>query len=117
MATMNRVIEYVDEIRPNAYSDDYKYKWMSNLDGIIAREVMQIDAPCYDYPADADNDLLVAAPFDDLYWMYVIMNIDLTDREYDHYNNMAMVFNNRLEQYKAWYIQNNRPTKHKAVLR
>lgn len=117
MATMNKVIEYVDEIRINGYSDDHKYKWMSNLDGLIARDVMEIEIPCYDGPADADNELLVAAPFDDLYAMYVILQIELADQEYDHYNNMAMVFQNRLEQYKAWYLRKNRPPKRKAVLR
>ena len=33
--------------------------------------------------------------------------IDFHNREYDQYNNTAAMFEERLEQFKAWYIRNN----------
>lgn len=115
MATMNRVIKQVDEKRPNSYKDEQKYRWISSLDGIIAREVMRIEAPAYDCPADADIELLIRHPFEDLYELYVTAMIELADKEYNDYNQTVLVFEERLKQYKAWYIRNNRPPKHNVI--
>lgn len=60
--TMNRVIEYVDRIRPNIYTDDDKYLWLDKLEGLIAREVRKEDFPGYDLPREADLELAVPAP-------------------------------------------------------
>ena len=105
--TMNEVIEYVDRVKPNVYSDDDKYKWMNTLDGLVAREVLQENKESYKLPQEADEPLLVEHPYDDIYGLYVCAMIDYHNREYDNYNNAVLMFQERLEQYKAWYIRNN----------
>lgn len=108
MATMNKVVAYVDRMNPNVYTDMDKYEWMATLEGLVAHEVHQVEeAPIYDLPRDADMELSVPAPYDDIYRLYVTAMIYLQNREYDHYNNAVLVFKNRYEQYKAWYIRNN----------
>ena len=107
--TPNKVIEYVDRVRPNAYTDEDKYAWLNTLEGTIALEVMGEDAAGEVGPGTADTELLVSAPYDDVYTLYVMAMIDFHNREYDNYNNMALMFQQKLEQYKAWYIQNNMP--------
>lgn len=107
MATMNKVIEHVDRVNPNVFTDTDKYEWMKALDGLVAHEVMQEEAPDYSIPEDADTPLLVQSPYDDIYRLYVGAMIYLHNREYDHYNNAAMMFQQRYEQFKAWYIQNH----------
>ena len=117
--TMNEVIEYVDRVKPNAYSNDDKYKWINTLEGLVSREVLRHEAPEYDLPEDADTPLLVPAPYDDMYHLYVSAMIDLYNREYDDYNNTVMVFQERLEQYKLWYIQTTpakKPTNFRNVM-
>lgn len=109
MATMNRVIEYVDRVKPNAYTDDDKYKWLRTLEGRVAREIMCDDEAGCNIPEDADAELLVKAPYEDVYSLYVMAQIDLLNREYDNYNNTVLVFTDLLDSYKAWYIQHNRP--------
>lgn len=105
--TMNKVIEYVDRVKPNVYADEDKYSWMNTLDGIISREVHQVERESYDLPRDADSPLLVGHPYDDIYALYVSAMIDYHNREYEEYNNAVLLFRERLEQYKAWYIQQN----------
>lgn len=105
--TMNEVIEYVDRVKPNVYADEDKYRWMNTLDGNVAREVMQEEKESYDLPKDADTPLLVPHPYDDIYPLYVSAMIDYHNREYDEYNNTVLLFKERLDQYKAWYIRNN----------
>ena len=107
MATMNSVIEYVDGVKPNAYSNDDKYRWINALEGLVSREVMHKDAPEYILPDDADTPLLVDSPYDDIYHLYVSAMIDFYNREYNDYNNAILMFQERLEQYKIWQIRNS----------
>lgn len=106
--TMNGVIEYVDGVKPNVFTDDDKYRWINTLEGLISVEVLDMEEPMvYTIPDDADKELLVKAPFDDVYALYVMAQIDFFNREYNHYNNATDVFKTRLEELKAWYIRNH----------
>ena len=107
MATVNRVTAYIDRVKPNVYTDEDKFNWISTLDGLVAREVMGEEGPEYEFPKDVDTELMVPSPFDDIYQLYVGAMIDFHNREYDQYNNTAAMFEERLEQFKAWYIRNN----------
>lgn len=112
MASMNKVVEYVDGVKPNAYSDDDKYKWINTLEGLVSLQVMEMDEPVkYELPKDADKELLVSHPFDDIYALYVCAMIDYHNREYNSYNNAVLVFRERLDQYKAWYIRTHETCK------
>ena len=105
MATMNSVIEYVDRVKPNAYSNDDKYRWINTLEGLVSRDVLRKDTPDYDLPDDADTPLLVESPYDDIYHLYVSAMIDFYNREYNDYNNTILMFQERLDQYKVWHVQ------------
>jgi hypothetical protein len=103
---MNSVIEHIDSIKPNVYSEDDKYRWIARVDGMISAEVHQDEKPItYNIPGDADKELLVPAPYDDIYELFVSAQIDFFNREYDNYNNCVIAFSERLSQYKNWYIQ------------
>lgn len=108
---MNEVIEYVDSVKPNAYSEDDKYKWIASLEGLISREVKGEEAPELSLPGDADKELQVASPYDGIYALYVMAQIDFYNREYNDYNNTALMFGELLEKFKVWYIQNHNPAK------
>lgn len=108
MATMNSVIEELDEVKPNVYSEEVKYKWLSRLEGMISLEVHQNEEPIqYELPRDADRELLVGPPFDDIYVLYCAAMVDFHNREFNNYNNSALMFSEKLEAYKAYYIQRN----------
>lgn len=109
MATMNTVIEHVDRVNPNVFTDTDKYEWLRTLDGLVAHEVLQEEAPNYSIPDDADTPLLVQSPYDDIYRLYVTAMVYLHNREYDHYNNAVLVFKERYDQYKRWYIRTHKP--------
>lgn len=106
MATMNAVIEYIDNVKPNVYTEEDKYRWINQLDGRISTEVMGMAEPKqYDTPKDADQDLLVPHPYDDVYALYVAAMIDFFNKEYTNYNNSVLMFTERMEAFKAWYIR------------
>ena len=110
MATINKVIEQVDGVKLNTFDTEAKFNWLADLDGQIARLVMQQDEPVtYQYPKDMDKTLLVGAPFEGIYAAYLEAQIDLHNREYDHYNQTAMVYATILDEFKRWYIRENMP--------
>ncbi len=111
MPTMNEVIQYVDRVKPNAYSEEDKYKWLNTVEGMIVNEVMQDEGVDYNIPADADTPLLVDSPFSDIYELYVSAMIDFHNREYDHYNNTVLMFQERLDKFKAHYLRTHENTK------
>lgn len=104
--TINSVIESIDRLKPNGYTDADKYGWISAVDGILSVEVLGESQPVsYRCPEDGDKELILPAPFDDLYGLYLGAMIDFYNQEYTHYNNSAMLFAQRLDEYKRWYLR------------
>ena len=40
MATLKGVIDYVDEIKPNAFSNAAKTQWINECEGLVQTEVL-----------------------------------------------------------------------------
>lgn len=109
MASMNSVIEYVDGVKPNAYTDEDKYRWINQLEGMLSTEVFQDAQPlCCDIPGDADCPLRVGHPYEEIYSLYVMAMIDFHNREYGSYNNTMLMFRERLEQLKIHRVRTRR---------
>ena len=110
MATPNKVIEYVDGIKPNAYGEEEKFRWLCDLDGMVKRIVMQDENGVdYKYPKDMDTQLLIPHPFEGVYAQYLITMIDLCNKEYNAYNNSAAAFETKFSEYKKAYIREHMP--------
>lgn len=107
--TPNKAIEIVDRVKINSYSEEDKLRWISDLDGMVQRLVIQTDKiKQYSYPEDMDKELLIAAPFENLYILYLEAQIDYHNREYGNYNNSAIMFETQYSEYKKDYIRHNR---------
>ena len=104
--TPNKAIEIVDSLKPNSYSEEDKLRWINELDGMVQRLVIQTDEiKQYSYPEDMDKELLIPAPFDDVYTLFLEAKIDYHNREYANYNNSAMMFESQFSEYKKAYIR------------
>ena len=104
--TPNKAIETVDRLRPNSYSEEDKLGWINELDGMVQKLVFQSDEVTeYSYPEDMDKELLIQAPFDGVYALYLEAKIDYHNREYANYNNSAAMFEIQFSEYKKAYIR------------
>jgi len=102
----NKVIERLDAIRPNSYSEEQKLEWINNLEEMVQMQVMEIPViRSLSYPEDMDTELFITAPFDNLYGLYLESMIDYYNREYGNYNNSALMFETRFDEYKKAYIR------------
>ncbi len=108
---VGKVIEYIDTIKMNPYEDKIKTYWLNSLDGIIFKQVIKSDKPFipYVWPEDEGKELLIKAPFDDIYWKYLCAMIDYANKEYDAYNNAMIFFNTAYEDMKRQYLKDHEP--------
>lgn len=110
MATPSKIIEHVDNVKPNVYRAEEKFQWLCDLDGQIKRLVMQDkEGVHYSYPEDMDTQLLVPHPWEGIYALYLEAQIDLHNKDYEDYNNTILVYTAKLDEFKRAYIREHRP--------
>lgn len=118
--TILEAINRVDTTKPNSYTQTEKVDWLSTLDGIIKKEIIDtheggeaIVFEGYTPDTSLDTVLLVPAPYDDVYIRWLESRIDYANGEYGKYNNSAMAYNSAFAAYSNYYNRNNMP-KHKT---
>ena len=104
--TPSKAIEHIDSIRPNTYEEEAKLRWVSDVDTMAKKLVFgHKETVPYSYPEDMDRELIIQAPFDNVYFFYLESMIDYYNREYGNYNNSAMMFESRFSEYKKAVIR------------
>lgn len=114
--TILEAINRVDTTKPNSYTQTEKVDWLSTLDGIIKKEIIDtheggeaIVFNGYDSDTNLDTVLLVPAPYDDIYIRWLESRIDYAMGEYSKYNNSATAYNAAYQAYSSYYNSNNKP--------
>ena len=119
MPTINEVIERVNRVKPDVYEDTTKAGWLLELEGKLYRESIlrherlpnepNIPEPSENIPDSWNLPLLVAAPYDNLYDLYLMAQIDFHNREMENYNNSALAFNEVLDSWQKDYHRTHPP--------
>lgn len=108
MATIQEIIERVDDIKPNAFTQKTKMAWVAELDGKIAADVMimniiDIRQLSYVYPDDLQSTPLVEFPHDSIYDLWLCAKIDFANGEYSKYQNSMEQFNAHYGNFVRWF--------------
>jgi len=110
--TVKECIDFVDAIKPNAFSNDQKTTWLNEVEGMVQTEVFlwAVDQVIqYTYDTDKNREMLVAPPHDKLYRAYLTAMIDFANGEYDKYANTMTMFNMHYGEFMRWFANNYRP--------
>lgn len=113
--TLMGAINHLDAIKPNGYRQTEKIKWLYTLDGIIKREIIDTHEGGEDITLEeySENtllqELLVPAPYDDIYIKWLEAQIDYANGEYNKYNNTITVYNKALAEYERYYNRTHMP--------
>jgi hypothetical protein len=114
--TLIETINKVDTIKPNGYSEQEKIGWLSNLDGIVKKEIIDtheggenIAFTGYDANTSLSTELLIPYPYDDIYIRYLEMQIDYANGEYAKYNNSKLMYNTAYSAYERFYNREHKP--------
>ena len=109
--TVEECIAYVDEVKPNAFSEDTKVRWIGQLEGRIAAEIFLMapaELEMFRFTSaeeDEDKELLVDPPYDDIYTAYLTAKVDSKNGEFNKLATAAQAFNRIWDEFSA-YIAN-----------
>lgn len=109
-------IAMVDKLKPNKFTVEDKYRWLTDIDGMIVRELIDTheDSPLEGgfggYSSDnPDAELIVPAPYDVLYRWYLESQIDLGNMEIGKYNNTKSLFNSAYLTFTDFWNRTHMP--------
>ena len=113
--TVMEAINHVDAVKPNGYTQREKIKWLSPLDGVIKKEIIDtheggenIIFKGYD-ESSLLCQLIVEAPYDEVYIRWLEAMIDYANGEYKKYNNTIMMYNNIFRSFTSAYHREHKP--------
>jgi hypothetical protein len=117
--TIAEVISKVDSLKPNSYNQEDKVGWLSTLDARVKTKIIDehecaepITFDGYDGMTDLETELLVPAPYDEMYLRWLEAQIDYHNSDDDRYDNAITLFNNAYEDYKRYYTRTHMPKSH-----
>lgn len=119
---IENALQQCDDLKPNMFSPGDKILWLSILDGIIKKEIIDthegyddIVFNGYDDNTPLDTELLVPEPYSDVYIKWLFSQIDFNNAEFDRYNNSMMMYNTAYVQYANWYNRTHMPLQSNKV--
>ena len=121
--TINEAIAKHDTLKPNGYSQSEKIGWLSIVDGMIKNNIIDtheggedVTFNGYDNDTPLDTELLVKAPYDELYISWLSSKVDFFNGEYLKYNNNIVRYNDTLTAYANYYNRTHMPKGKKIKL-
>lgn len=109
-------ITKIDSVKPNNYTTENKIAWLSTLDGMIKEEIIDtheggksVVFNGYDANTPNDTELLVPAPYDDMYVRWLEAQIDYANGEYGRYSNSMTMYNASYVNFERHYNRNHMP--------
>ncbi len=108
--TAQEVVEQVDLLCPNQYSQEQKLQWLGELEGRICLDVhlmseQQLEQIRQSWP----GTLLVGWPHSDVYRHWLLAKLHQADGELELYQNRMESFNASYQNYVNWYIRTYDP--------
>jgi hypothetical protein len=114
--TILEAINRVDSTKPNSYTQVEKVDWLSTLDGVIKTNIIDtheggenVVFDGYDADTSLDTELLVPAPYDDIYIRWLEARIDYANGEINKYNNSLTAYNDAYDLYANHYNRKHMP--------
>ena len=114
--TIIEAITQIDSLKHNTYSQEQKVQWLSRLDNMVKRLIIDTheggdDVVFTGYGDDTDlhTEMLIPSPFDEMYLRWLESQIDYTNGEYGKYNNAILMFNTSWKEYQNYYNRTHMP--------
>ena len=111
--TFGEIINCVDDYKDNGFHERTKLRWLTELDGKIAAEVMMMSiAGVRNLPRGKEAlkcEPLVSFPYEDLYDRYLEAMIDYHNGEYNNYQNSMEAYNAAYNGFVNWFLNTYDP--------
>ena len=115
--TIIEAINRIDAINPNNYTQQEKTSWLSTLDGVIKKEIIDthegaeaVTFTGYKEETPLDTELLVPAPYDEeVYLFWLQSKIEYWNGEMGKYNNSVTMYNKAYSNFERAYNREHKP--------
>lgn len=115
--TIQAALDMIDTLKPNMFSTQQKVAWLSDLDGMVYREIIlnhegfEDMEPFTGYDVETPNDtvLLATEPYSDVYRHYLSAQMDIANRETGEYAKDMALYNSAWQTLVDWYNRNHLP--------
>lgn len=118
--TIIEAINRIDAVNPNNYTQPEKVAWLSTLDGVIKKEIVDthegseaVTFSGYNDETPLDTELIVPAPYDEVYLFWLQSKIDYWNGDMGKYNNSIMMYNQAYENFEKAYNREHKPISNK----
>ena len=115
--TIIEAVNYIDQMKPNGYTQTDKVRWLSRLDGKVKAEIIdrhegaeEVSFSGYTDDTPLDTAMLVPSPYDEVYTLWLEAQIDYANGDTVRYNNSIDTFNYAYEAYERFYNRSHMPT-------
>lgn len=108
---MSTAIQRANELRLNALSEEQKAAWVWDLDNQVG-EMMKIPPRPFPWP-EVDPELLMPAPYEEIYPLYLVCKIDYYNQEMSLYSNDRAIYNAAMNEARAWWRRHHRPRRNR----
>ena len=102
--TIAEIIEYVDNVKPNAFEEEDKLGWLNELEKTIQTDVWDETSDIVTHES-TDEDTLLGAQWDQVYYSYLEARIALACGEFNEYANLMQTYNSFAGEYQRWYCR------------
>ena len=109
-------IAQIDNLKRNTFSVRQKVLWLSRLESMVKRLVIDtheggddITFNGFNEETDIYTELIMPEPYDQAYIYWLEAQIHYAYEDIDMYNSAIMMFNTAFEGFKAYYKQNHTP--------
>lgn len=109
-------IYQIDSLKHNTYSQRDKIMWLSRLDSMVKRLIIDTHEGAenvvfegYTEATDLETEMLVPAPFDEIYLRWLEAQIDYANSEYGKYNNSILMYQADYDAYANYYNRTHMP--------
>lgn len=114
--TIIEAINRIDAVNPNNYTQPEKVAWLSTLDGVIKKEIVDthegseaVTFAGYNEETPLDTELIVSAPYDEVYLFWLQSKIDYWNGEMGKYNNSIAMYNTAYNNFEKAYNREHKP--------
>ena len=113
--TILEAINRIDSLKHNTYTRSDKIYWLNRVDAMVKRLIIdahegeEVSIDGYTDTTPLETELLVPAPFDEMYLRWLEARIDYANGEYDKYNNSILIYQEAYDSYANYYRRNHMP--------
>ena len=113
MINMDQVLDRCRRVQADSVPDAVRARWLLELEGRLYAQVTGRDEPdrlpVTHWPAQADEPLLADRPYEGLYELWVLANVEFELGNYEDYNALTDRFDDLYRAFRAHWRSTHRP--------